>query len=119
MRTIAIIVLILGVASLVFGIYFVVYGSDGKQEVADNIAPLPLDKLDATYDEAKAGIQQMEAAGIEPELSLKLKKTGLGLSRANVGTARFAFYSGIVDIIIGAGLILAGVGLLKKSSSAA
>ena len=115
MRAIAIIVILLGIASLVFGVLFVTQAADAKQEVADSIAPLPLDQLDAKYDEAKAGIEQMEAAGMEPDLALKLQKTGLGLARANKGTAQSVMYNGIVDIVVGAGLVLAGLALAKKS----
>lgn len=117
MRTIAIIVIMLGIASIVFGVLFVIQAGDGKQEVADSIAPLPLDQLESKYEEAKAGIEQMEAAGMEVDLATKLQKTGLGLARANKGTAESVMYNGIVDICVGAGLVLAGLGLLRKTSS--
>ena len=115
MRTIAVIVILLGIASLVFGVLFVTQSVDAKQQVADSIAPLQLDQLEDKYDEAKAGIEQMEAAGMEPDLSLKLQKTALGLARANKGTAQSVMYNGIVDIVVGAGLVLTGLALAKKS----
>lgn len=117
MRAIAIIVVILGVAALVFGILFVTQGSSGLQEVTDSIAPLPLDQLDDAYEQAKAGIAQMEAAGMEPDLATKLTKTGLGLAKANKGTAQMVRTSGVVNICVGLGLALAGLGLLRKAQA--
>ena len=117
MRVIGAIVLILGLASLVLGIVFMIEASDGRQEVADSIAPLPLDILDETYDQLKAGIEQMKEAGMQPDISKSLEKTGLGLARANVGKARMQNVNGIVDIIIGAGLILTGVAIYKKAAA--
>ena len=115
MRVIAVIVILLGIASLVFGVLFVTQAAEAKQEVADSIDPLPLDQLEDKYNEAKAGIEQMEAAGMEPDLGTKLQKTGLGLARTNKGTAQSVMYNGIVDIVLGAGLVLAGLALAKKS----
>ena len=115
MRVIAIIVILLGIASLVFGVLYMTKAADAKDEVAESIAPLPLDQLNDKYDEAKAGIAQMEAVGMEPDLALKLQKTGLGLAKANKGTADMVQMSGIVYIILGAGLVLTGLALAKKS----
>jgi hypothetical protein len=117
MRAIAIIVVILGLASLVFGILFVTEGASGSQEVAESIDPLPLDQLEDAYEQAKAGIAQMEAAGMEPDLATKLTKTGLGLARANKGTADMVKTNGVVDICVGLGLVLAGLGLLRKAQA--
>ncbi len=117
MRAIAIIIVILGLASLVIGILFVTQAASGLQEVADSIDPLPLDQLEDKYDQAKAGIAQMEAAGMEPELATKLQKTGLGLARANKGTAESVRVNGVVDICVGLGLVLAGLGLLRKAQA--
>ena len=120
MRIIGAIVIILGLAVLVLGIIFVIEGADGRQQVADSIAPVPLEDLDDTYDMIKAQYQQAEASGQVPAADLNAlanKKTGLGLARANKGTATHAMASGIVDICIGAGLVLAGLGLLRKSQA--
>ena len=117
MRAMAIIVVILGIASLVFGILFVTQAASAENEVAESIAPLPLDQLDARYEEAKDGIKQMEAAGMEPDLATKLQKTGLGLARANAGTASAVRVNGVVDICVGLGLVLAGLALLRKTQA--
>ena len=122
MRAIAIVIVILGVASLAFGVLFITQSCSAKQEVADSIAPLPLDQLDAQYDGVTAKFNQMKAAGAPPSIEynyLAVNKVGLGLARSNVGTAGLVMTSGIIDIILGAGLILAGVALLRKGQSAA
>ena len=50
---------------------------------------------------------------------LTVQRTSLGLTRANIGLAGFVRTRGIIDIIIGLGLILAGVRLFKKGPSVA
>jgi hypothetical protein len=120
MRAIAVIIIILGLASLVFGILFVTNSGSARQEVADSIAPLPLDQLDARYDTVKVQYDQMRAAGAQPSIEynyLAVQKTGLGLARANVGTADAILMYGLIDIIVGLGLILTGIGMLRKLQS--
>ncbi len=118
MRTLAVIVIILGLASLVLGILFMVQSGSAKQEVADSIAPLPLDQLDAQYDTVTAGYEQMVMGGAPHDATFNYvygNKVGLGLARANAGTANFVMMSGIVAIIIGAGLVLTGIGQMRKA----
>jgi hypothetical protein len=118
MRVLAIIVILLGIASIVFGILFVTQAADARQEVADSIAPLPLDQLDAQYDTVTDQYNQMKAAGAQPDTQfnyLYATKTGLGLARANIGTANAVRMNGIVDIVVGAGLVLSGLALSRKS----
>ena len=120
MRVISVIVVILGLASLVLGILFIVQAADAEQEVADSIAPLPLDQLDATYDAVTAKYNQAKEAGAPISTdynALYGNKVGLGLARSNIGTANFVWTTGIVNIILGAGLVLAGLGLLRKASA--
>ena len=117
MRAMAIIIVILGLASLIFGILFVTQAASAENEVAESIDPLPLDQLEAKYEEAKDGIKQMEAAGMEPDLATKLTKTGLGLAKANYGTAKAVRVNGVVDICVGLGLVFAGLALLRKAES--
>lgn len=118
MRTIAIIVMILGLASIIFGILFVTQASAAENEIAESIAPLPLNQLDAQYDTVKAQYGQMQAAGAQPSTDfnyLTIQKTGLGLARANVGVAQSVRMNGIIDIVLGLGLSLTGLGLLRKT----
>ncbi len=120
MRAIAVIVVILGLASFVLGILFITQAASAEQEVADSIAPLPLDQLDATYDGVTAKYNQMKAAGAPPSVDFNYlygNKVGLGLARSNIGTANFVRTTGIINIILGLGLVLAGLGLLRKASS--
>lgn len=120
MRVLAVIVAILGLASLVLGILFILQAADGEKEIADSIAPLPLSQLDAQYDTVTAQYNQMKAAGAPPSPEFNYlygNKVGLGLARANVGAARAVRTNGIIDIILGAGLILAGITLLRKAAT--
>ena len=120
MRAMAVIVAILGLASLIMGILFITQAATAQQEVADSIAPLPLDQLDATYDGVTAQYNQMRAAGAPPSVeynALYGNKVGLGLARSNVGTANFVRTTGVIDIILGLGLILTGLAMLRKASS--
>lgn len=122
MRVIAIVVVILGLASLVLGVLFITQANSGKQEVGDSIAPLPLDQLDAQYDTVKTQYEQMKAAGTPPGIEynyLIIQKTGLGLARSQIGTANFVQTTGIINIIVGLGLVLVGFGILRKVQSEA
>jgi predicted PurR-regulated permease PerM len=120
MRAISVIVAILGLAVLVFGILFIVQASSGEKEVADSIAPLPLEKLDAQYDALKSQYNQMKDSGAPVDANfnnLLSNKIGMGLARANVGTAALVRTSGIIDIILGLGLVLAGLALYRNQSA--
>ena len=126
----AIVVAVLGVVCLVFGIIFITQASSAEQEVADEIQPLTIAEVDAKYDAVKA-LQQTQAATEEPGIQartaapstmynyLTVQRTSLGLARTNIGLAGFVRTSGIIDIIVGVGLILAGLGLFKKTQSVA
>jgi len=126
----AIVVAVLGVVSLVFGIIFIPQASSAEQEITDKIAPLAIADVDAAYDAVKAQ-QQAQAAIEEPGIQaqtaapsttynyLTIRRTSLALARANIGFAAFVRTSGIIGIIVGLGLILAGVGLFKKSRTMA
>jgi hypothetical protein len=130
MRAIAIIIVILGLAGLVFGILFVAQAGSAEQEIADSVAPLTLDQVDAKYDAVAVKYDAMKAAE-EPKIQagqaaasdtynyLSAQRALLGLARANMGTATFVRTSGVVDILVGLGLVLAGIALLRKSQSTA
>ncbi len=129
MRVSAIVVLILGLAALVFGIVFITQAGSAKDEIAESIAPLQLDDVDSRYEEIKAQQSAMRTVegpaiqtGAEPSAMynyLTIQRTSLGLTRSQIGLASLTRTSGIINIIVGLGLILAGVGLFKKSQSAA
>ncbi len=122
MRAIAIIVVILGIAAIVFGILFIPQANSAKQKVADSLtAPITLDTLDATYDQISGAYDQLKASGMpssDPQYVMILgQRTSLGLARSNVGTANMVMTSGIIDILLGLGLVLGGFSLLRRAQS--
>jgi hypothetical protein len=129
MRTwIALVIIAVGAVSLVFGIIFIVQAGSARQQVADDIAPLTLDQLDAKYDEVVTKYNAMRTAE-EPKIQagqaapsttynyLTIQKTGLGLARTNVGLADFIRTTGIIDIILGVGLLFAGALHVQKKAA--
>jgi len=116
MRLLGLLVVILGIATLVFGIMFIPQASDAKQKVVDSlIAPVTLDNLDATYDQVNAGFKQL--AQTDPlYVPTLLKRTSLGLAKSNVGLSKFVNTMGMVNIIVGVGLALGGCALMMKKS---
>jgi hypothetical protein len=124
MRVLAILVIILGIAALVFGILFIPQANSARQKVADSLtSPVNLDNLDATYDQISGMFDQLKASGMpstDPQYVMVLgQRTSLGLARANVGTAKLVLTMGIVDILVGLGLVLGGFGMLRKVQSEA
>jgi len=123
MRVLAVLVIILGIAALVFGILFIPQANSAKQKVADSLtAPVTLDNLDATYDQISGAFNKLKAAGMpssDPQYVMVLgQRTSLGLAKSNVGTAKVVLTMGIVDILLGLGLVFGGFGLLRKAQSA-
>jgi cytochrome c biogenesis factor len=116
MRVIAAIIIILGLAVLVFGIVFLPKASSAEQEVADSLtSPVTLDTLDVTYDNIDQQVRSMQ--GNEAQyLTLFAQRTSLGLARSNVGSASLVRMLGIINIIAGLGLVLTGTVLLRKTS---
>ncbi len=120
MRTLLrLLVSVIGIATLVFGIIFIFQSNSAKQQVADDIAPVTLEQLNAQYDAVSANqkaIMQAEEPNIragkaQPSAMytyLTTQKTGLGLAKANVGNADLIVTMGIIDIIIGLGLAIGG-----------
>ena len=126
----AIFVMVTGVASLVFGIIFIPQAGSAEQEIADSIAPLTIAEVNAKYDAVTASHQQLMAAeepGIQAGTAspsamynyLTIQRTSLGLTRSNIGFAGFLRTSGIIFIIVGVGLIMAGAGIFRNSLSPA
>lgn len=121
MRTVLkLLVAIIGIAVLVFGVIFIFQSGSAKQQVADSIAPLTLDQLNARYDAVTAQqktIMQAEEPNIQAGKAqptamynyLTAQKTGLGLAKSNVGTANLTMMMGITDILVGLGLVIGGI----------
>ena len=120
-----IVVAIVGVVCIVFGIIFITQASSAKQEIANDIQPLTIAEVDAKYEAVKANqvalmateepnIQAGRAAPSAMYNYLTIQRTSLGLARANIGLAGFTRTSGIIDVVVGLGLILVGLELFKK-----
>jgi hypothetical protein len=120
MRVLAIIVIILGLASLVLGIMFIPQAASGEKEIKDSLAPdkLTIDKVDVAYDQIEAAYAQTPQTNPQYVLVLA-ERASLGLAKANIGTVKAVRTNGIVDIVLGLGLVLGGFVLLRKNSSAA
>jgi hypothetical protein len=128
MRVMGICVIILGLAAIVFGILFIPQATSARQQVADSIAPLPLGQLDSHYDTVSDSYDQLMMAE-EPNIQAKTaqpssmynylsaQRSLLGLAKANVGTATMVLIMGVVDILVGLGLVLAGLGILRQAQS--
>ena len=127
-RVFGMVVAIIGVACLVFGIIFILQSNTGKQTVADEIKPLASSELNAKYDTVKAKQLQVMAAE-EPKIQagqaapsvtydyLSAQRALLGLAKSNTMLSGFVMMSGLVDIILGIGLILAGMTLFMKQTA--
>jgi hypothetical protein len=116
----SILVAVIGVVCIVFGVVFMMEASSNKKIVVDELATsgVTTETLDAKYDAAKAGLAQAlaaGAAGTESAQSIGWQKGSLGLAKSNLNTIDFVQKSGILTIVIGAGLVLAGWGIMKKS----
>jgi uncharacterized membrane protein len=128
MRTwISLLIIVVGAVSLVFGIVFIVQSGSAKQQIADDIAPLTLDQVDAQYD---AVVLQHEAIMQKEPLVrvgkaessvtynyLTIQRTSLGLTRSNIGQADFIRTTGIIDIILGVGFLFSGAFLMQKKTA--
>ncbi len=122
MRLLGLLVVILGIATLVFGIMFIPQASDAKQKVVDSLtSPVTLDNLDATYDQISAAFNQLKSAGMpssDPQYVMVLgQRTSLGLAKSSVGLAKLINTMGMVNIIVGVGLVFAGGALMMKKNS--
>lgn len=130
MRVIAIIIAILGLATLVYGILFVAQAGVAEDEVAASISPLALSEVNGKYDTVATKYNQIKAAE-EPKIQasqalpsdmynyLSAQRALLGLAKSNIGLAKFLRTTGTVNIIVGLGVVLAGIALLRKVQSAA
>lgn len=108
---------IVGVVCIVFGVMGIIGAGDSEQEVADELAPVELEigDVNAAYDQAKAALgQAMQSGDLETIQNATLQKTSLGLAKSNISTIKFVKSTAILEIILGAGLILASVGMFKQ-----
>jgi len=130
MRILAVIVIILGLATLVLGVLFIPQANSGEKEIADSIAPLTLDQVNDKYDAVSVKYDALKAAE-EPQIQagkaaptityvyISAQRALLGLAKSNIETVTFIRYNGIIDIMVGLGLVAAGTVLLVKNWKAA
>ena len=121
MRTVLkLLVSMIGVAAIVFGIIFIFQSGPAKKQVADNIEPVTLNQLNATYNTVSSNLTtvmqaeepNIQAGQAQPSSNfayLTANQAGLGLAKSNVGTATMVLMMGIVDVLIGLGLFVGGM----------
>jgi|GEM_PF-518790 len=127
-RIVAVIVLLIGVASLALGVMFVIQGNDGKKDLIDDLNPILLDQVNAKYDAVRT-LQIQAMASEEPKIQAKqqapsatydyysAQRALLGLAKSNKMVAQFVMTSGYVTIVMGIGLLLVGVTLFSKANA--
>ena len=127
-RFIGMVVALIGIATLVFGIIFIIQSNTGKQTVADEVKPIALSDVNPKYDAVSASQTQLMASE-EPKIQsgqaqpsamynyLSAQRALLGLAKANIGLTGFVMMSGTVDIILGIALILMGMTLFMKQTA--
>jgi cytochrome c biogenesis factor len=105
-------VAVIGVACVVFGVMFVMQSNTSLETIANEIKPLQISQVDATYEQVKLALTvATDPAQVQ---TLTMQKTSLGLAKSNIGTVQFLKNSGFVNIVVGAGFLLTGVGLIRK-----
>ena len=130
MRILTIVAILVGLAAIIFGILFIPQASSGEKEIADSIAPLTLDQVNDKYDAVSvkydalktAEEPQIQAGKAAPTITyvyISAQRALLGLAKSNIGTVTFIRYNGIIDIMVGLGLVAAGTVLLVKNWKAA
>ena len=127
-KVIAMVVALIGVAILVMGIVFITQANTAKKTVADQVAPIAVADVNAKYDAFTAGYNQ-KMAEEQPNITAGkaapsavydyygAQRALLGLAKSNLGTAGFVLMTGVVDIVLGLGLILTGMVLYMKPAA--
>ena len=124
MRVIAILVAVMGLFVLTLGIVFMNQAGAAEKTIADEIQPLKTADVNATYDSVKAKqmqVAQAEGAAIQagnPSATysyLTLQRTSLGLTKSNLGLAQSTRTTGIINIVLGAGILLLAIGMFARS----
>ena len=105
---------IVGVVCVVFGIMGIIEAGNAEQKVADEIAPMAICDVNANYGQISAAYSAVKDTGTAEESAYLLQKTSLGLAKSNIGTIKFLRNTAILEIVAGAGFVLAGAGFLMK-----
>ena len=105
---------IVGVVAIIFGIMGIMEAGKAEDKVAEEIAPIAICDVNATYGQISGAYSAVKGTDTPEESALLLQKTSLGLAKSNIGTIKFLRNTSILEIIAGAGFVLASVGLLMK-----
>ncbi|MCX7912808.1 MAG: hypothetical protein N2506_07630 [Dehalococcoidales bacterium] len=116
MRAVAVFAIILGLATLVFGALLTAQARQARQAVISSLKPpVTLENLRSSYEELDRKVR--ETSPSHPEYSdYFAERTWLGLAQANLSAAKMVNTSGIVDILIGLGIMASGFAILRKIS---
>jgi cytochrome c biogenesis factor len=123
MRVVSILVAVLGLLVLAMGVIFITQASSAEKQVADEIQPLKVADVNATYDSVKVkqtALQKAEGAAIQagnPSITytyLTLQRTSLGLTKSNLGLAKFIRTIGILNIVLGVSLLVLGFEMMGR-----
>jgi hypothetical protein len=105
---------IVGVVSIVFGIMGIIEAGNAEQKLVESIEPIQISEVNGLYGQASAAYKALRGTGTPEESAALLGKTSLGLAKSNIGTIKFVKNTAILEIILGAGLVLASAGLFKQ-----
>jgi hypothetical protein len=128
MRILALITIILGLASIVMGVVFICNANSGQTEIVNSIVPLKVDEVNPKFDAVSAKYNAVMAAE-EPAIQggtaapsamynyLSSQRALLGLAKANIATVKAVRMNGMVDIMVGLGLAFAGLAMYVKKAA--
>jgi hypothetical protein len=121
-------VAVIGVVAIVFGVLFMMQANSSRTTLVAELkaSGITLATLDKTYDTAKAGLAAASAAlatapdAAKAAVNEKIQDAGwqkasLSAAKASRGTIDFVQMSGILSIILGAGFVVTGYLVMKKS----
>jgi hypothetical protein len=133
MRVIAVLIAVIGVFTLASGIVLITQAASAEQTISDQLQtglqPLQIGDVQAKYDEVTAQMVQMKQSELQQMaagkpmsstyLTVVNQRTALGLSRSNIGMAQATRMNGIIDLVVGVSLVLAGLVLLSRRQNSA
>jgi hypothetical protein len=131
MRALAVVIAVLGVFTLAIGVVFITQAASGEKTLSDQLQmglqPLAIGDVQAAYDKATSEMVQMKPSELQQlaagksvsanYLNVVNQVTALGLSRSNIGILQATRMNGIIDVVLGASLVMAGVVLLSRRPS--
>ncbi len=131
MRAIALVVAVLGVFTLAIGVVYIFQASSAEQKIQEGLnsgmQPVAMSDVQAKYDAATATMTKMNAAELQNAqagkpvsdnyLKVVNQRTAYGLSLSNIGLAQGTRMNGILNVVIGAALLLTAVVIFSRRAS--